>query len=212
MPAEDPKNRTAADHAKTNDATPTLRSAPQDRSAAEPKSLPTPRGIPDKTDEKPREADPLTDAVDRIMRAMPGARLVSIQTKLPPLAPGEHFALHLTYDDGTTRKVQPTPRRNVASEVTQTTIQEWTGEGGELVAWFRNAYTSGKLPKEAFDLTAQLHVVSPATWYESIDRDISAGRQGPRAAALLEELRRLKKIVEEVSADGPARGGKQAKS
>ena len=73
----------------------------------------------------------------------------------------------------------------------------WPKPMRSLIHWFLNA----DLPKEPFSPSAYEHILHPATYYESLKRDIEAGPRGPRAryGALQGDLQRLKAYCEERS-------------
>jgi len=68
-----------------------------------------------------------------------------------------------------------------------------------LVQWFLNA----TLPEEPFSPSGYEHILHPATYYESLRRDIEAGPKGPRSryGALQDDLQRLKAYCEVRRAD-----------
>jgi hypothetical protein len=73
---------------------------------------------------------------------------------------------------------------------------QWSGNADELTAWFARSLAEAHLPTEAFHLEPGRLITDPAKWYAALCRDIGAGARGPRAGALVDELRSLREIVE----------------
>ncbi len=66
----------------------------------------------------------------------------------------------------------------------------WDTEESALIDWFQS-HRDG-LPREPFKLFAHAFVFNPTAFYLALEQDIRAGPNGPRAAGLRNELRRLR--------------------
>lgn len=72
----------------------------------------------------------------------------------------------------------------------------WASADAELVDWFQTAHADGRLPREQFQLFPGQRIANPEASYASLEKDIKAGPKGPRASSLLEELGRIRDVVE----------------
>ena len=71
--------------------------------------------------------------------------------------------------------------------------EPWRGDAALLVGWFGSV---GRLPVEAFALSPGRTVAEPAKFFRALAADVLAGSNGPRAAGLLDDLQRLRKLFD----------------
>ena len=73
-------------------------------------------------------------------------------------------------------------------------LANWTDAADELVAWY--LAERDRVPAPPFTLSPGVIVTDRDRFVEAIDRDVSAGPAGARAAALLVDLAALRRIID----------------